>query len=121
MTPKTTNVAPTDLNYDHYETEKYDQDIVASIPGHAELHQEIANEVTKFAQKEDIKNILELGIGTGLTAEIIMNIVHDASMTAMDFSEQMLEGARKRLKEAGFAVAEVKYEHFNTALIVAIK
>lgn len=34
----TTNVKPSDLNYDKYSTDKYDMDIINSIPYHKELH-----------------------------------------------------------------------------------
>ena len=43
-----TNVKPTELNYDHYEMDKYDEDIVNSIPGHRELHTEIIKIVSKI-------------------------------------------------------------------------
>jgi hypothetical protein len=34
----TTNVAPRELNYDHYTKERYDRDIVRVIPFHKEIH-----------------------------------------------------------------------------------
>lgn len=49
MSSETTNIKPDDLNYDHYETETYDSDIVASIPGHTALHEAIADEVKRYA------------------------------------------------------------------------
>ena len=62
-----TNVKPDELNYNHYETQKYDDDIVCSIPGHEELHKHIEQLIESLPKQP---KILELGIGTGLTAEI---------------------------------------------------
>lgn len=93
-----TNVQPEDLNYDHYETEVYDEDIKRSIPGYTQLHDWIDKCVLQFSQNHEISKILELGIGTGLTTVRILKIVPKAQVTAIDFSEQMLQGARKRLK-----------------------
>lgn len=91
-----TNVKPEELNYDHYETEKYDQDIINSIPGHEELHQNIDTFVERNYSGQRI-NGLELGVGTGLTALRILKKIPQADYTAIDFSKTMLEGARKRL------------------------
>ena len=91
-----TNVKPADLNYDSYETEKYDDEIIRSIPGHEELHQKIEDIIeSDFAQKSP--SVLELGIGTGLTALRILKKVPHACYVGIDFSETMLNGARKRL------------------------
>ncbi len=91
-----TNVNPEELNYDHYETEKYDDDIVRSIPGHEELHRHIDQLVESLPEQ---LGILELGVGTGLTAERILKRRPHAEYTAVDFSEQMLAGARRRLAQ----------------------
>ena len=91
-----TNVRPTELNYDHYDTEKYDDDIVRSIPGHEELHRHI-EQLVEFLPKQP--TILELGVGTGLTAERILRKRPQAGYTAVDFSQQMLTGARRRLSQ----------------------
>ena len=92
-----TNVKPSDLNYDHYETDVYDQDIQAVIPGHRELHDHI-DKLFKPLVGRSLR-ILELGIGTGLTAERILKIVPRAHYTGIDFSKQMLDGAQKRLQK----------------------
>ena len=89
-----TNVKPDELNYDHYETQKYDDDIVRSIPGHKELHKHIEQLIESLPKQP---KILELGIGTGLTAERILSKRPNAEYIAVDFSEQMLAETRKRL------------------------
>ena len=93
-----TNVKPEELNYDHYEMDKYDLDIINAIPGHAKLHQELGNIVREKLQQEKAR-ILELGPRTGLTTKVIADIVPNAEFTLIDFSEQMLEGAKKRLSK----------------------
>ena len=92
----TTNVKPEELNYEHYETEKYDRDIIGSIPGHEELHKTTETIVESYSGKP--LKITELGVGTGLTAErILKKMPQIVGYTAIDFSETMLNGARKRL------------------------
>jgi ubiquinone/menaquinone biosynthesis C-methylase UbiE len=109
-----TNVKPNELNYDSYSMEKYDQDIKRSIPGHDELHNKIASFL-----KEDLKNksnlrVLELGVGTGLTADLILKNVDASSFIGLDFSENMLNGAAKRL--SNFPVTLIKGDFANTEL-----
>ena len=96
---KTTNVNPNDLNYDHYAMEKYDADILRVIPGHEDLHKEIEKVVKEYSKKQEIKKIADLGIGTALTAERILKIAPKAKLIAVDFSDQMIGGAKKRLEK----------------------
>lgn len=97
---RTTNVAPEDLNYDKYEAEKYEDDICRSIPGYEEMHQKIESIIAEYAASNKVDSVLDLGVGTGLTAERLLKFMPDATMTAVDFSEQMLKGAEKRLTGA---------------------
>ncbi len=101
-----TNVNPNELNYDHYATEKYDSDIVRSIPGHVELHQHIDLLVESFPEQP---KILELGVGTGLTAERILRKFPHAKYFANDFSRTMLNGARARLQDYDVQYLEGDY------------
>ncbi len=99
-----TNVKAKDLNYDHYEMTKYDSDIIRSIPGHEKMHKEIDKMLfIDFVKKKTEKNkpikILELGIGTGVTASRILKLIPTAEYTAIDFSKNMFEGAKKKLKK----------------------
>ncbi len=94
-----TNVRVDELNYDSYDTGRYDDEIVRVIPGYEELHKFIERIVQRdFTAGENII-VLELGVGTGLTAERILRIIPDAKYRAVDFSEQMLSGARRRLTQ----------------------
>ncbi len=99
MSDKTTNVRADELNYDKYASEIYDDDIRRSIPGHDELHKAIEKVVREFSKKHEVKKILELGVGTGLTSEKILKLIPTASLMAIDFSEQMTGGAKKRLSK----------------------
>jgi tRNA (cmo5U34)-methyltransferase len=101
-----TNVNPEELNYDHYATAKYDDDIVRSIPGHVELHQHIDQLVESLPEQP---KILELGIGTGLTAERILRRFPRARYSANDFSKTMLDGARDRLQNYDVQYLEGDY------------
>lgn len=117
-----TNVKPKELNYDHYKTEKYDQDIIKSIPGHEELHKVVDKIIERF-DKKSLK-ILELGVGTGLTAERVLKIIPAAEYTAIDFSETMLNGARKRLAKYNVAFIQGDYSQIalpcNNNLVISV-
>ncbi|MAG60275.1 16S rRNA (cytosine(1402)-N(4))-methyltransferase [archaeon] len=110
-----TNVKAEELNYDKYENKKYDDDIRRVIPGHEKLHQEIEKIVKEFSQKNKVEKIADLGVGTGLTAERILKIIPQASLTAVDFSEVMLSGAKKRLSkyQTKFILGDYAKEEFG--------
>jgi len=124
MGEKTTNVSPHDLNYDSYEAEKYESDIVRSIPGYNELHEKIFSIVKEFSENHNIKKILDLGVGTGITSEKILSISPSAKLVALDFSETMLNGARKRLSkyDAKFIrgdYSEIEFEN-NFDIVISV-
>lgn len=93
----TTNVKPSDLNYDKYSTDKYDMDIINSIPYHKELHEHIMSFVKNNFDKNKDYEILDLGTGTGITAKLIQDFLQKAKIDVVDFSEQMMAGAKKKL------------------------
>jgi len=93
---KTTNVKATQLNYDHYANDKYDQDIINSIPFHNELHTKIINYVEKNYSCQKTYSILDLGVGTGITSKLIQNILPNSRFDLVDFSQNMLIGAKKK-------------------------
>jgi len=94
---KTTNVEAHQLNYDHYSMDKYDRDIVNSIPFHQKLHELIIGYLLKnFSQKEK-HDVLDLGVGTGITTEIIKKEFPKFQFDVVDFSKKMLLGAKKKL------------------------
>jgi tRNA (cmo5U34)-methyltransferase len=99
-----TNVRPEELNYDWYATKKFDDNVENVNPGWGELHDHIDRLVHRdFAGRQSVK-ALELGVGTGLTAQKILQKFASTQYTsvqytAIDFSETMLTGARERLTE----------------------
>ncbi len=94
-----TNVRAEDLNYDRYENEKYDQDILRVIPGYEKLHKKIENIFSNYNQDNHVEKIAELGVGTGISSERILRLAPKATLTAIDFSEVMLSGAKNRLEK----------------------
>ncbi len=94
---KTTNVKASDLNYDKYSSDKYDQDIINSIPYHKELHEHISDYIKSSFDKNKEYHILDLGTGTGITAKLIQNLLPQSKIDAVDFSEHMLDGAKNKL------------------------
>lgn len=109
-----TNVQPSQLNYDNYSNEKYDRDIVSSIPFHKEIHELIAEYVQENFDRNDSYRIVDLGVGTGITALWLQDLLPNAPMDVVDFSEQMIEGARRKLGDkARYLVgdySEMKFE-----------
>lgn len=119
-----TNVKPEDLNYDHYETEKYDREIRGSIPGYKELHKHIDDIITKYFTHRGRIQVLELGVGTGLTALQVLQKLPSATYFAVDFSKTMLDGARKRLSGYDITFIEGDYSQLelpqNNNLVVSV-
>ncbi len=109
----TTNVQAGDLNYDRYENEIYDEDIRRSIPGHKNLHVQIERIIQEYASFHTVKKLLELGVGTGLTTQKVLELLPEASCVAVDFSAQMMNGARKRLSSYNVEFLLGDYSEMN--------
>lgn len=92
-----TNVRPSELNYDKYTTEKYDRDIINAIPFHREIHEHIFNFIKKYFDQSKEYFVLDLGVGTGITAKLIQDLLPRAKIDAVDFSKKMMVGAKKKL------------------------
>jgi tRNA (cmo5U34)-methyltransferase len=95
----TTNVHASELNYDKYTADQYDRDIINSIPRHKELHEHIIQVIRQRYNKEKKYSIIDLGVGTAITSDIIRNELPNATFDLVDFSENMLLGAKKRMGE----------------------
>src|SRR5579864_7342283 len=94
---ETTNVTAAEVNYHHYATEQYDRDIVNAIPFHREIHREIEQYIMEQWDRTAPLDILDLGVGTGLTSKVVQTLLPEASLTVVDFSENMMAGARSKL------------------------
>lgn len=92
----TTNVTPNELNYSRYTMDKYDKDIVRSIPAHEEIHDKILKYLARHQNTKKL-SVLDLGVGTGITSKLIQSILPSSHFDVVDFSKHMLSQARKRL------------------------
>ncbi len=91
---------PTELHYHYYTAAKYEEDIRIAIPGYEKMNELIKQTLVEYFQKRNRKiTVLELGIGTGLTAEIVLENTNVGKYTGIDFSDAMLDGAKVRLKQ----------------------
>src|SRR5262249_42251747 len=54
--------------------------------------------------------VLDLGVGSGLVAEVILDALPEASLVGVDFSDAMLEVARARLDRFGSRVRLVSHD-----------
>jgi|GEM_PF-756436 len=92
-----TNVTYDKLNYNHYTKEQYDRDIVNAIPYHRELHQKILDDLFEKYKPKEIRDVLDLGVGTGITTQMIKDRFPNFKFDVVDFSENMLDHTRKKL------------------------
>ncbi len=129
----TTNVRASELNYDTYTSDQYDRDIVNSIPEHKKLHEHIVRIIHHLFVREKCYSIIDLGVGTAITSDIIRNELPNAEFDLVDFSPNMLAGAKKRMgqknmryiagdyvdmsydKQYDIAVSVIGLHHQNTA------
>jgi len=93
----TTNVKPSQLNYDKYNSEKYDKDIVNSIPFHRQIHSLMVDFAKNYYQSEEKQEILDLGVGTAITSRLVKDVLPNAHFDLVDFSRQMLRGAKEKM------------------------
>lgn len=82
--------------YDNLST-FYDKLFFVLIPGH--------KKAGAYIKQEEIKDVLEVGIGTGLT---LPHYAPGVKIMGIDMSAQMLNGARKRLPEFPHLSVELK-------------
>jgi L-threonylcarbamoyladenylate synthase len=76
----------------HFHPESYETEIRIDVPDYDRLQHELADAAGSGARR-----ILELGTGTGVTAELLLERHPDARLVGLDVSPQMLEAARSRL------------------------
>ncbi len=75
---------------------EYDQLIRNLIPKYEEMHQLVVN-LLNFPRDSKLK-ILDLGIGTGQTAEKMLQKFPNSRIDGYDISENMINQAKSRLK-----------------------
>ncbi len=76
----------------HFHPESYEEMIRADIPAYEDLQRRLV-----AVSGSGARRILELGTGTGATAELLLAAHPGASLVGIDASPEMLEAARARL------------------------
>lgn len=77
----------------HFDPSRYLELMHAEVPGYAELQEE----VVRAAAGLEPADVLELGTGTGETADRILRLYPGARLTGLDASPHMLAAARAKL------------------------
>jgi len=78
----------------HFDPERYLELMHAEVQGYDELQEEVARAAAGLTAAEDV---LDLGTGTGETAERILALYPAARLTGVDTSPSMLAAARAKL------------------------
>ena len=119
---ETTNVRASQLNYDKYSSQKYDRDILNSIPFHREIHKKIINFISRNFDENKRYIILDLGVGTGITSKIIQDLLPNSEIDVVDFSKQMLSGAKKKLgqKNVNYLLGDYSKMRFSKKYDIVI-
>jgi tRNA (cmo5U34)-methyltransferase len=77
----------------HFDPESYLELMHAEVPAYDELQDQVARAAAGLAAAD----VLELGTGTGETAERILGLYPEARLTGIDSSPHMLAAARAKL------------------------
>lgn len=109
----TTTVQPGELNYDHYTSSQYDRDIVNSIPFHKEIHLRLADFLSKQFERNGAYEVIDLGTGTGISAKVVQSVLPYAHFNLVDFSAQMMRGAREKFAPSDTRFIEADYSTMN--------
>jgi tRNA (cmo5U34)-methyltransferase len=92
------------MNQFHFTPEHYLESIAAEIPAYERLQQETARATAGV----EVREILDLGTGTGETARRVLELHPGARLTGVDESLPMLERARELLRDASLVVARLQ-------------
>jgi tRNA (cmo5U34)-methyltransferase len=76
----------------HFRPSTYEEEIRADIPAYEQLQRELVS-----ASGSGARRILELGTGTGVTAEVLLERHPQSTLVGVDSGKEMLEEARARL------------------------
>ncbi|MGD0983995.1 MAG: class I SAM-dependent methyltransferase [Acidimicrobiales bacterium] len=88
----------------HFDPETYLDLVTSEMPAYFALQEATAEATTGV----DTARILELGVGTGETAERVLAVHAVARLTGIDESAEMLDRARKRLPQADLRVGRLE-------------
>jgi tRNA (cmo5U34)-methyltransferase len=87
-----------------WDPDTYLQEMLAEIPGYDELQTAVAEATAGLAAR----TVLELGTGTGETAQRVLAQHPGARWTGIDASEPMLDRARERLPDADLRLSRLE-------------
>jgi tRNA (cmo5U34)-methyltransferase len=88
----------------HFDPDTYMEMVLAEVPAYRELQREIA----RATAGPDVRRILDLGAGTGETAEAVLAVHPTAELVGIEESPAMLEHARRRLPGADLLVSRLE-------------
>jgi tRNA (cmo5U34)-methyltransferase len=78
----------------HFQPETYEALMVEEVPSYDRLQREVA---AAAAIRKDVKRILDLGTGTGVTARHVLDTLPNAQLVGLDESPEMVAAARRAL------------------------
>ena len=88
----------------HFDPETYLAMVLSEVPAYFALQEATAEATTGVVAAQ----ILELGVGTGETAKLVLAVHPMARLTGVDESPEMLDCARKRLPSADLRVGRLE-------------
>jgi len=104
----------------------YDKWISRVVPYYDELQSQIVRVINCFYPKTDIAiDVLELGLGSGTTANNVLSVYPKSHLTGIEFSDGMIGLAEKKLRvykdririqEGDFMAKELTPEEFNVII-----
>ena len=86
------------VNYRSYAARTYNRNITRIIPGYADLHRGIAEEVRGLRHAADA---IELGPGTGNTTLCVMRALPEVKIRAIEMLPNMAAAVRNRFRRSG--------------------
>lgn len=81
----------------HFEPDSYVREVTSSVPRYRDMQAALA----EATRGDDVRLVLDLGMGTGETAAAVLEQHPEARVTGVDASAEMLAVARRRLPAAG--------------------
>jgi tRNA (cmo5U34)-methyltransferase len=88
----------------HFDPATYLTMMLAEVPAYQDLQHQVAQAATGI----DVGSILELGVGTGETASVVLAVHPAARLAGIDESEPMLARARDRFPGADLRVQRLE-------------
>ena len=88
----------------HFDPVTYLDMVVAEVPTYLELQRQVADATRGLGARD----ILDLGVGTGETAAVVLPLHPRATLVGIDESAEMLEVARSRFPDASLRVSRLE-------------